>query len=187
MIKELVYKNRSYRRFYEEHFISKETLKEFVDLARCSPSAANLQPLRYKIVNTPEECAKVFSTLGWAGYLQDWPGPLEGERPSSYILLLSDKPDNKYTLCDAGIACQSILLGAAEKGLGGCMFGSVKRDLLKELINIPNELETLLVVALGKPKETVTIDEVKDDNIKYWRDENSVHHVPKRSIEDILI
>jgi nitroreductase len=187
MIKEIVRKNRSYRRFHEEYPVSEEVLTELVDLARCSGSAANLQPLKYKLVYTHVECEKVFSTLGWAGYLQDWIGPEKGERPAAYIIMLSDKPDNKYTLCDAGIACQSILLGAVEKGLGGCMFGSVKRDILKELLNIPEEPETLLVIALGKPKEVVKIEDVKDDNIKYYRDNNGVHHVPKRTLKNILV
>ena len=187
MLKELILKNRSYRRFYQDFQISKETLKELVELARLCPSAANLQILRFILINSKEESEKVFSCLGWAGYLKDWDGPEEGEKPSAYIVILSNKPDWAYIKSDVGIVSQSILLGAVEMGLGGCMFGSVQKDKLRKIFSIPKEFEIQLVIALGKPKEKIVIDEVKDNDIKYWRDENDVHHVPKRNLEDLIV
>ena len=187
MLKELVLKNRSYRKFYQDFQISKETLKELVELARLCPSAANLQILRFMLINSKEESEKVFSCLGWAGYLKDWDGPEEGERPAAYIVILSNKPDWAYIKSDVGIVSQSILLGAVEMGLGGCMFGSVQKDKLRKSFSIPEEYEIQLVIALGKPKEKIVIEEVKNDDIKYWRDENDVHHVPKRNLEDLIL
>ena len=187
MLKELILKNRSYRRFYQDYQISKETLKELVELARLCPSAANLQILRFMLINSKEESEKVFSCLGWAGYLKDWDGPEEGEKPSAYIVILSNKPDWAYIKSDVGIVSQSILLGAVEMGLGGCMFGSVQKDKLRKFFSITEEYEIQLVIALGKPKEKIVIDEVKDNDIKYWRDENDVHHVPKRNLEDLIV
>ena len=186
MLKQLIEKNRSYRRFYQDEKISMETLKELLELARCSASAANKQPLRYILINSKNENEKVFSTLGWAGYLSDWDGPEEGEKPAAYIVVLSEH-SGKYVMCDAGIASQSILLGATEKGLGGCMFGSVQRDSLRNLLDIPEQYEILLVIALGKPKETVVLEDVINDNIRYYRDEEQVHHVPKRILENIIV
>lgn len=186
MLKELILKNRSYRRFYQDLQISKETLKELVQLARLCPSAANLQILRFMLINSKEESEKVFSCLGWAGYLKDWDGPEEGEKPAAYIVILSNKPDWVYIKSDVGIVSQSILLGAVEVGLGGCMFGSTQKDKLRKLFSIPEEYEIQLVIALGKPKEKIVIEEVKCDDIKYWRDENDVHHVPKRNLEDLI-
>ncbi len=187
MIKDLILKNRSYRRFYQDHKISIEELKELVDLARLSPSGRNLQPLKYFLSADNETNEKIFSTLAWAAYLKDWVGPEEGEKPTGYIIILGDKRLTNNFLCDHGIVSQSMLLGAVEKGLGGCIFASIKRDKLKDLLKIEEHFEVLLVIALGKPNEEVVIEDVINDNIKYYRDENQVHHVPKRKLNDIIV
>ncbi|AUS95603.1 nitroreductase [Clostridium thermosuccinogenes] len=188
MIRDLVKKNRSYRRFYQDVRIERRTLEELIDLARLSSSGANLQPLKYVLSWDEEKNSLIFPHLRWAGYLKDWDGPVEGERPSAYIVMLGDKDISKNYMWDPGIACQSILLGACEKGLGGCIFGSVDRKNLAEALNIPEKYEILLVIALGKPKEIVVLEEIDaSGDIKYWRDENQVHHVPKRKLEDIIL
>jgi nitroreductase len=188
MIKDLVYKNRSYRRFYQDILVTPETLKELVDLARMSPSARNAQPLKYMLSYDPKKNDLIFSTLAWAGYLKDWGGPVEGERPSAYIIVLGDKEVSLSFGCDHGIAAQSILLGAVEKGLGGCIIGSVQREILVSLLNIPNRFEILVVIALGKPREEVLAEPIGAfGDIKYWRTADGVHHVPKRSIEEIIV
>jgi len=188
MIKELILKNRSYRRFYEEHKISENEIVELIDLARCSASARNAQPLKYIISSTETYNNQIFETLSWAGYLTDWKGPEKGERPTAYIIVLKDTTISHNILCDDGIAAQSILLGATEKGLGGCMIASVNRKAIKQLFNISEELEIQMVIALGKPKETVVLTEMKNNNdFKYWRDENNVHYVPKRTLNDLII
>ena len=187
-LKDLILKNRSYRRFYEDHEISLTILRELVDLARLSPSGGNLQPLKYKLANDAGMNQKIVPCIGWAGYLTNWPGPDEGERPSAYIIMLEDSGIKMEVRNDQGIAAQSILLGAAEKGLGGCIIGSIKKERLREALEIPLHLEILLVISLGKPKEIVVLESLPPDgNIKYWRDETMIHHVPKRSLEDIII
>jgi nitroreductase len=160
-----------------------------VDLARLSPSAANLQPLKYILCTTPEKNARVFSCLGWAAYLKDWPGPKQGERPAGYIIMLGDREtSNPYIGYDCGIAGQSILLGAREKGLAGCMFGAINRQQLRRILNIDTQLKILLVIAIGKPKEHVVIEPVgPDNNIRYWRDNQGIHHVPKRNLSNIIV
>jgi len=188
MIEELVKGNRSYRRFHQEVAVSLETLKGLVNLARLSASAANLQPLKYLLSCDAEKNAAIFSCLAWAGYLKDWPGPAEGERPAAYIVILGDTEISKNFGCDHGIAAQTILLGARALDLGGCMLGSIQRDRLRELLRIPEKLDILLVIALGRPKETVVLEEVGErGSIKYWRDAQGVHHVPKRRLEDIIL
>ena len=131
----------------------------------------------------------IFPHLGWAGYLQDWPGPKEGERPTGYIIILGDKSIKQSFGCDHGIAAQSILLGAVEKGYGGCMLASVnEREKLSASLELPDNLLILLVIALGVPKESVVIDPLgADGDIKYWRDDDGVHHVPKRSLDELII
>jgi len=187
-IRELVTRNRSYRRFFQEVAIARETLVELVDLGRLSASGQNLQPLKYFLSCEPETNAVVFAHLAWAGYLKDWPGPPEGERPAAYILVLGDKTISPSFGCDYGIAAQSILLGATEKGLGGCIVGSIGRSELRAALNLPAQYEILIAVALGKPKETVVLDTVgPDGNIRYWRDEAGTHHVPKRPLEEVIV
>ena len=188
MIKELVYKNRSYRRFYQNEKIEMETLEELVDLARHSACGMNLQSLKYVLSCDPQINALIFKRLGWAGYLKDWKGPSEGEKPAAYVVLLGDTSIHKDFFCDHGIACQSILLGAVEKGLGGCILATINRDGLRKDLTINDEYQILLIVALGKPREEVRVEYIETgDDIKYWRDENSVHHVPKRPLQEIIV
>ncbi len=188
MMRDLVLKNRSYRRFHQETPVSIETLKELVDLARLSASAANRQPLKYILCCDPRRNALVFPNLAWAGYLKDWSGPEEGERPSAYVVILGDSTITRSFGCDHGIAAQSILLGATEKGLGGCIIGSVRKGELSQALAIPADYEILLVVALGQPKEKVVLEAMgPGGDIRYWRDEQGVHHVPKRSLGEIII
>ena len=188
MIEELIKHNRSYRRFHQEHPVDLATLKGLVNLGRLSASGANLQPLKYILSCDLEQNAKIFSCLTWAAYLKDWKGPEEGEQPAAYIVVLCDTAISKDAGCDHGIACQSILLGAREKGLGGCMLGSINREALRDQLNISKQYNILLVVAVGKPKEEVVIDKVgADGSIRYWRDEQDVHHVPKRELDDIIV
>lgn len=188
MLKELIEKNRSYRRFFQQEKIERSTLEELVDLARLSPSAANLQPLKYFISSEAETNEVIFPHLAWAGYLKDWPGPEEGERPSGYIIILGDKDIASNFGCDHGIASQSILLGAAERGLGGCIIASIQKKELKDKLNIPEKFEILLTIALGRPKEVVHIETIDETgSVKYWRDSESHHHVPKRRLEDVIL
>jgi len=188
MIKDLVLKSRSYRRFYQDFTISEETLRELVDLARLSPSSVNLQPLKYILSWDCEKNAKIFHYLGWARLLKDWAGPENGERPSAYIIILGDKRIRETFGCDYGICAQSILLGATELGLGGCMIASIDKDGLRKSLNIPDYLEILLVVALGKPREVVIIEPLgPDGDTRYYRDSEGRHHVPKRSLDDIIM
>jgi nitroreductase len=187
-LRDLILRNRSYRRFREGEAIDRETLVELVDLARLSASSANLQPLKYVLSSDPERNARIFPNLAWAAYLTDWSGPSEGERPSAYIVILGDRRIRASFGCDHGIAAQSILLGATERGLGGCMISSIQRDRLAEALQIPSHLEILLVIALGWPGERIVIDEVgPGGDIRYRRDESGIHHVPKRTLEEIII
>ena len=189
LLKDLLLKSRSYRRFYENEHIDEGTLKELVDLTRLTPSTVNSQPLRFRIVCSPEENAKVFECLSWAGLLKDWDGPDEGERPSAYIVILCDLSVGKDKRFDDGIAAQTIMLGAAELGLGGCIFGSVKRDKLAESLSVDTEKYSIdLVLALGKTKENVIIVDIPESgSTAYFRDENGVHYVPKHSVDTLIV
>ena len=187
-LKELVRQTRSYRRFDESKAIELSTLRELVELTRFAATGSNQQPLKYKLSADPETNAKVFASLAWAGYLTDWSGPGPGERPTGYIVMLLDPRIRKEPGADHGIAAQTIMLGAVEQGLGGCMFGSVRKKELKSALSIPDELEILLVLALGVPVENVVLEDVgPDGSVKYYRDQDQTHHVPKRTLSEIIV
>lgn len=186
-LKSLILRTRSYRRFDENHVITRDDLLEMIDAARLSASGRNAQPLKYFITSDSELNKKIFPTLAWAGFITDWPGPAPGERPSAYIVQMHDTMISNNFYCDDGIAAQSILLTATEKGLGGCIIASVKKELLAKTLGLPEHLQIIQVIALGKPAEKVVIEPMKDGDIKYWRDNNQVHHVPKRSLDELVI
>ncbi len=188
MLPDLVKKSRSFRRFDAAQRVDAGTLRELVELARFSPSAMNKQPLKFILSADAERNELIYRHLGWAGGLPDWDGPAPDERPTGYIIILGDSDIRDSFGCDHGIAAQSILLGATDRGLGGCMFGSVKRERLRGALAIPDRYEILLVVAIGKPAETVVLDDVGEDgDVGYWRDDADVHHVPKRTLDELIL
>jgi len=186
--KDLVKNNRSYRRFDEQFTINREMLEELIGFARYAASGRNAQPLKYFLSTERDLNEQIFSTLTWAGYLKEWPGPEKGERPSAYIIVMLDREISDHFLCDDGIAMQNILLGAVEKGLGGCILRAINKPLLSAILNLADRFEIIDVVALGKPIEKVVITNVGDDgDTRYYRDENGVHYVPKRSVNELII
>jgi nitroreductase len=191
MLKKLIEKNRSYRRFDGDHAVSDKILKEVINLARISGSAGNKQPIKYKVINNKKENDIIFQNIKWAAYLTEWSGPTEEERPTAYIIALHDKKiDQKaeFVYFDLGLASQNILLGLAEKKLGGCMIGSINKDNVKKELSISDDYEIILIIAVGKPVEKIVLEDVeKDGSIKYYRDYKNVHYVPKRKLDDILI
>lgn len=192
-LKDLVLANRSYRRFDGAHAVEAAVLRDLVDLARTTPSGGNLQPLKYVLSNSAEGNALVYGTLAWAAYLPEWKGPPPHERPTAYIVMLRDLAilgASKIDVADidVGIAAQTILLGAAERGLGGCMFGSVRREELARRLGLPETLSIALVIALGKPVEKVVLDGLAPGgSVRYWREPDGTHHVPKRGLDELVL
>ena len=188
MFKDIVNANRSYRRFDSGVAIPMRTLEELVDLARLCPSSANRQPLRFILCNAPADNEAVFACLKWAAYLKDWDGPAPSERPAAYIIVVNTARDWEMARIDLGIMAQTMLLGAVEKGLGGCMLGAIDRERLQAHLGLDPSLEICLVLALGKPAEGVRIVDVPaDGSIRYWRDEAGTHYVPKRSRQELIL
>lgn len=186
--KTLALKTRSVRRFVSERKIPQELVVSLVDTARISPAASNKQCKKYVVVTEPEACDKVFSTLKWAGYLTDWDGPEKPEQPVAYVIILNDKTISPSSDTDTGLVAASIVLNAASQGIGACMLGAVNRKLLMEILGIDAQRFAVdLVVALGYPAEFPVLESVVDGDIKYYRDENGQHHVPKRSLEEVLL
>lgn len=187
-VRDLVYKNRSYRRFRQGTRISLETLRSLVDLGRMSACSTNQQPLKYILSADPGKNAAIFPHLRWAKKLTNWNGPADGERPAAYIVILGDKTISETWGQDHGIAAQSMMLGAAEQGLGGCMIANIDRPGLRAALHVPERYEILLVLALGEPAERVAVDELGPGaDPGYWRDQEGVHHVPKRRLSEVIL
>ena len=186
-IKHLANTTRSYRRFRQIYPVTPELMTQWVDNARVTASAGNKQPLRYRIVTDKDQCAQIFETLTWAAALPDWDGPEEGQRPTGYIIMATDSETFKGELWrfDAGIAAQAIMLSSTEEGFGGCIMLSFKRGELKKILSMPEDLEPVLVLALGRPIEDIRLVDAVQGDTTYYRDEQQVHYVPKRKLEDI--
>ncbi|MDL2307774.1 nitroreductase family protein, partial [Desulfovibrio sp. OttesenSCG-928-C06] len=176
----LITNARTCRRYVESKELEPGTLPWLIECARLSPSAGNQQPLRYLTVSTPAKRAAFFPSLVWAASLPEWPGPAEGERPTGYIVVLAPKAEDgkigRFTYMDVGIACQSIQLAASTKGIGVCMFGSFKPQLIREVLPVPEDYEIMLCLALGHELEERHVAPVPaDGNVKYYRDDKGVH------------
>jgi nitroreductase len=186
-VKILIEKNRSYRRFDFGRKITEDVLVDLVDAARISQSAANLQPLAYMTISTEEMVVKVHRHMRWAGYLPDWNGPGDAERPVAYVIVLGDtEVKQTYREVDAGLAMQNMCICAASEGIGSCMIGNLDKKMLVELLEIPERYEIIYAVAFGFPVEQVQLVPFAGD-VKYYRDENQKHFVPKRLLKDVLI
>lgn len=189
-MKELVSQTRTYRKFDASKSIDQEVIEDLIELGRLGGSARNCQPWQYLVVTEKEICDQIFPHLGWAGYLTDWKGPDTHEQPVSYILCYLNKNwlsvSLKEAYFDLGIATQNMLLGATKLGIGGCRIGFFSAKLADQIVQ-PEHLELHLVIALGIPAEKVVVEKCSGDDIKYWRDNEKVHHVPKRALKDILL
>jgi nitroreductase len=188
IIKDCLHSNRSYRRFDSKRLIEQSVLTDLVNLTRFCASAMNKQPLRYRIVHSQEECAKVFPLLKWAGYLKSWDGPIESERPVAYIIQCLDTDCTpSLSSCDAGLHLEAITMGMTALGLGGCIIKAFNPTDIANILSLPPNISPQHVLAIGYPIETVVIEDMTDDNVEYWRDDKNTHHVPKRSLKDIII
>ena len=182
-------KNRSYRGYNKSRKVTKEELMELVDIARLCPSSANIQPLCYYLAWEPDEVARIQEQTRWAGAITHMKLPHPGMEPPAFIVILQDtKINDSMTRFqkDVGIVAQTMLLAAAEKGLGGCMIGSFHAQNIREILNLDKSYVPVLVVAIGEPEEKIVLEDVEpEESTNYYRDEQDVHYVPKRKLKDI--
>ncbi len=187
MFSDLVKATRSFRNFDPDYIIDKDTLCSLIELCRYTPSTANKQSIKFAYACTEDVCNKIFHNLAWAGYLKENKPPYDGNIPTAYILICYDTSIAPDLEIDAGICAQTIVLGAMEKGIGACMLGSFNKENIKDIFALPDHIKPRLIIALGKPKEAVEIVDIKDGDIKYYRDGKEKNIVPKRTLEQILI
>ena len=185
-IYELIKKRRTIRKF-KQIPIKRAMLEKFIDAAHYAPSGNNLQPLKYKIVDDHETVEKVFEYVKWAGSIYPAGNPGENEHPVAFIAILVDTRITTviYEL-DVGSASENIFLTALEEGIGTCWMGAIDRKKIIEILEIPEYFLLNTVIALGYPAEA-PIMEPSTGSVKYYKDENGVLHVPKRSLSEIII
>ena len=181
---EAILSRRSIRRF-KQKAIPLEILKKLVNTARLAPSAANLQPLEYFIVNDKNLCSKIFETLSWAGYIRPKWTPSPNERPVAYIIMLIKNAENKWYLRDVSLSSENIVIAAEGEGIGSCILCNIDRDKIRYILRIPEKIIIDSIIALGYKEEKSVVEDFKD-NVEYWRDENNIMHVPKRKLEDVV-
>jgi len=187
--KNLVLQNRSYRGYDNSVRQTKEDLMALIDHARLMPAAKNAQPLKYFLAYEKEVVDQIQAHTKWAGLLAELNLPFEGTKPTSFIVVLQDtdiEPVLAQFQTDVGIVSATITLAAAEAGLGCCMIGSYSAAGVKEVMQLPENLSPVLVIAIGKPDEKIVLVDVEDGSVAYYRDEDNVHYVPKRKLEDII-
>ena len=176
---------RSIRKFTQKP-IPREKLEGFVAAARLAPSGHNMQPIKYAIVNDPPTVQKIFENVKWAAYIAPEGDPAEGERPTTFIIVLADTTirASGYEI-DAGVAIENLILSAWEEGIGSCLMTSINKEAIRKIIGAGETLTVIAALALGYKGEDPKL-EVLTDSVKYWKDGSGTLHVPKRSLNEVL-
>lgn len=186
MFKDLVKSTRSYRNFRSDVRFTREDLTALIELCRFTPATANRQPLKFGFAYGEKACEEIFPLLGWAGYLTEKP-PFPGNEPTAYILICYDTDILQAAEVDVGICAQTIVLGAMEKGIGACMIGSFSKEKIAGIFGLPSNIVPRLIIALGAPNEKIVLTDAQNGEIKYFRDSEGTHFVPKRPLDEILL
>jgi len=184
-IQELISGRRTIRKFLQKK-IPENLLLSYVESARLSPSGANLQPLKYVIIQSKEKVSAVSKHVRWAGYLNGTYTPSKTEQPTAYIAVMKDNLiSTSMAEFDAGAAIMTINLRAEADGIGCCIMGAIERESICQLMNTPDNLSLMYILALGYKGESPTYVDMDGDDVKYFLTERRIT-VPKRKISDIL-
>lgn len=194
MFLDLIRKTRSCRRFDNSQKISREKFLELINYARLSGSSGNLQPLRFAVCTSQNSVRKISRSMIWGFFYDDTSAPADEFLPAGFIVIAGDKRVRKDFGIDAGIALQSIMLGAAFQNLAGCAFASWDDKTVRKYVKLSDDHEIVLLVAIGKPSQEILLEELAPGNenptqqtTKYFLDESEKHHVPKLALADILL
>ncbi len=176
---------RTIRKFKQEP-ISESILEKILEAARLAPSASNLQPCEFIVVNEQKLRDDLFTALKWAGYIAPKGNPAFDERALTYIIVITDtKRSPSWGIIDAASAIENMSLTAWNEGVGSAWLGAIDKDKIRSMLRVPDNYNVDFVLALGYPKEKPVIEECKGD-IKYWKDEKGTLHVPKKSLKNIV-
>jgi nitroreductase len=178
-----ILERRSIRKFRQER-IEQDILERCINAARLAPSARNLQPLEYVLIDDPEMAKDIFNICSWAGYLEDW-GPSEKDMPPAYIIILKNKDLlTDETDFDVGLAAENIILTALDDGVASCCLASMDKNKMAALLHIPDNYDIALTIAFGYPNQKSLVEDSED--LKYTIDEDNILHVPKKPLSRIM-
>ncbi len=185
-VSKAVLTRRTIRRF-KNIPIKFSILKELVNAGRLAPSAANLQPVEFVVVDKKSQVERIFPYLRWAGYIAPIGNPPEGKRPVSYIVVLINEKKAKlgFGSHDAAASIMNIILSAWGRGIGCCWIQSFEEPAIRKILKAPSFLKIDSIIALGYKDEEPVVEDFKG-SVRYWKDKDGVLHVPKRPIKDVL-
>jgi len=182
---DVILSRRSIRQFKPDS-LAREALVRIVEAGRLAPSAANLQPLEFVVVDDRDICAKFFPCLKWAAYVAPQGNPRPGQEPVAYVVVLVNTAvREKMFEYDVGAAVENMILTALADGIGSCWLISIDREKAAQILGVPEGLRIDSVLALGRPAESPVVEELKD-SAKYWKDDEGRLHVPKRPLARVL-
>lgn len=173
---------RSIRR-YQQRPVSLDMIKEIIDDARYAPSGMNAQPWEFVVVMDASLVKRVYRCLSWLA-IRGWPP--EDKRPPCYIVVLGNRKLSSRYEMNCAFAVENILLSAWARGLGACPIGAIKKEGLNRILNIPDHLDAVLVIALGYPAEEPVAEDARGGDVRPWVDEENRLHVPKRRLEELI-
>jgi FMN reductase [NAD(P)H] len=183
---DLIRTNRTYRRF-KQTAVSDEIIAEVLEAARNAASAANRQPLSYVVVKSQKKVEEVFALTKWAGYLPPEQGqPKKGEEPVLFIGVVENTDINKNCDTDAGLAIANMRIAAWAHGVGSCIIGACNKPELSRMFGLTQNQVLHTVIAFGYPSHASSIEDMKNDDVKYYLDGNRNYVVPKRRIDDVV-
>ena len=183
-LRSLLMRNRSYRGYDTSFIVRDDQLRRIIEVATLCPSARNQQVLRFRPV-MGEEAREVLKHIRLGGALPELHLPFPGTEPNAFIVICSTVEESKYVDMDLGIVAQSMLLQATEIGLGGICIGAFDHEPLREILHL--SYEPLLVIAIGRPAESIELKPCNEgDTLTYYREEGT-HYVPKIKIDDLII
>ncbi len=176
---ETIVARRTIRKFRPDP-VPRDLLGRLIEAGRLAPSAANLQPLEFVVVDADGPRAEIFACLKWAAYIAPAGDPRPGEEPAAYIAtLVRTEIREKMFEYDVGAAMENMILAALAAGVGSCWLLSIDRDRLRAILGVPEPYRIDSILALGYPAEEPAA-EVMGESCRYWKDAQGRLHVPKR-------
>lgn len=149
---EVIKNRRSVRKFQEKEIPGKITDK-LIEALIWAPSAGNLQSRKFYFVfdeKTKNDLAQ--AALG-QDFITQAPLVVVGCTDEEIEWKYGERGKNLYTICDVAMSIQNMMLLATDQGLGSCPVGAFNKNKVSEALNIPENLQPILIIPIGYPAE----------------------------------
>ncbi|MEN8223103.1 MAG: nitroreductase family protein [Acidobacteriota bacterium] len=171
---ELVNMRYSCRKYTAEK-VEREKIEKCIEAARLAPSASNSQPWDFVVIDDPEKLqaiadAAITGIYGATKFIK---------KASAVIVVTADKGgfimkagnflrDTSFYLIDIGIACEHLVLQAAELGLGTCYVGWLNEKAVKKELGIKKSVDIPLIISMGYPDKELQEKTIATRQKKGW-------------------